>query len=136
MKKNKKESTELDENWFVKGHDNIFVDLGFPEDEANELSIHAFLSWAIQDAVKANGSTQKVIARKLGIDQPKVSKIRNGNTDEFSIGRLAAFLLDMGYDIHLGIAPKPDTNSRGRIEVIDMKKHRRQAKKRRAKSYA
>lgn len=131
MKAKNKEGTKLDDKWFVKAHDNIFVDLGFPEDEANELELHFLFSWAIREALKGNSSTQKVIAEKLGIDQPKVSKIRNGNTDEFSIGRLAQFLLDMGYDIHIGITPKPKSNSYGRIELIDMKK-RRSPKKRRA----
>lgn len=120
----------------ISGSGDIFIDLGFSEEEAAELNIHSLLSLAIRNAVKANGSRQKTIAQKLGIDQPKVSKIRNGNTDEFSIGRLAKFLLDMGYDIHIGIAPNPKTDSRGCIELIDMKKRRKSAKKPRAKSYA
>lgn len=114
------------------GSGDVFIDLGFSKEEAAELNIHTFLSWAIQDAVKASGSRQKIIAKKLGIDQPKVSKIRNGKTDEFSIGRLAKFLLDMGYDIHIGITPNPKTDSRGEIQLIDIKKPRKRAKRRRA----
>ncbi len=116
----------------MTGSGDIFIDLGFSEEEAAELNIHSFLSWAIQDAVRANGSRQAIIAKKLGIDQPKVSKIRNGNTDEFSIGRLAGFLLDMGYDIHIGITPQPKIDSRGEILLIDMNKRRKSSKNRRA----
>jgi len=122
----------MNEKLQITGSGDIFIDLGFTEEEAAELNIHSFLSWAIQDAVKVNGGQQQVIAKKLGIDQPKVSKIRNGNTDEFSIGRLAQFLLDMGYDIHIGITPNPKTDSRGEIQLIDMKKRRKPSRRRRA----
>ncbi|MBX9878595.1 MAG: helix-turn-helix domain-containing protein [Candidatus Obscuribacterales bacterium] len=114
----------------ISGSGDVFIDLGFSEEEAAELNIHTYLTWAIRDAVKTNGSRQAVIAKKLGIDQPKVSKIRNGNTDEFSIGRLAGFLLNMGYDIHIGITPpNVDTDSRGKIRLIDPKKRRKPTKK-------
>lgn len=121
----------MKEELSIWGSGDVFIDLGFSKEEAAELHLQSYLSWALQDAVKASKRTQASLAKKLGIDQPKISKIRNGKTNEFSIGRLAGYLLDMGYDIHIGITP-PKTDSRGEILLIDMNKRKKSSKKRSA----
>ncbi|MDG7056112.1 MAG: helix-turn-helix domain-containing protein [Wolbachia endosymbiont of Meromenopon meropis] len=43
--------------------------------------------------------TQARAAEELGIDQPKISQIKNGKTDGFSLERLLAFLKKLGFGI-------------------------------------
>lgn len=132
MNEKHKEKPKQEDKWFVKGHDNIFVDLGFSEEEANELTMKSFLSWAVEDAIKESKSTQTAIAKRLGIDQPKVSKLRNGKMSEFSIGRLTEFLLDFGYDVRIEIASTPKKETRGKL-IVDVDERRKTPlKKRRA----
>ena len=48
--------------------------------------------------------TQAMLAEMLGIDQPKVSQMKNGNTAGFSMERLCSFVSVVGYTVDMSIA--------------------------------
>lgn len=50
------------------------------------------LLYIINKIIEKNAWTQAFAAEKLGIDQPKVSQIKNGKIDGFSLERLLGFL--------------------------------------------
>lgn len=128
--KHKQKGKSKNEELSPWGSGNVFVDLGFTKAEANELTMKSFLTWAVQDAIKESNSTQAAIAKRLGIDQPKVSKLRNGNMSDFSVGRLIEFLLDFGYDIRIGITAASKKDSRGRL-MVDIDERRKTPLRRR-----
>ena len=57
----------------------------------------------IADTIKKNGWNQKHAAKILGIDQPKISHIKNGRSAGFSLERLLKFLSLVGYRISVSL---------------------------------
>ncbi|WP_320157297.1 helix-turn-helix domain-containing protein [Wolbachia endosymbiont (group A) of Anoplius nigerrimus] len=53
----------------------------------------------INKIIEKNAWTQAFAAEKLGIDQPKVSQIKNGKIDGFSLERLLGFLKKLDHGI-------------------------------------
>ncbi len=104
--------TQITENTYTVGHNNVFVDLGFPEEEATELKIKAYLFHYLLLAVKKElrKNTQAQLAKKLGVSQPLISKIVNDDFDIFSVERIAHLLLKLNYDIYVGVKPASKKN--------------------------
>ncbi|HEX5241939.1 MAG TPA: helix-turn-helix transcriptional regulator [Tepidisphaeraceae bacterium] len=76
---------------------NVFADLGLPNPE--EQLLKAQLASEICSLINASGMNQTQAARKLGIDQPKVSALMHGRLSGFSTQRLLDFLKSMGRDV-------------------------------------
>lgn len=99
--------------------ENVFLDLGFEEEEAAGLKLKSLLFILLQESIKSKGLTQAEIAKKIGTDQPKVSKIVNGRLGEFSIERIASFLQKLGNDIVIGAIPHKEEDSIGSVVLDD-----------------
>jgi predicted XRE-type DNA-binding protein len=93
---------------------NVFVDLGFDEQEAEELLLKAHLFHNLQDAIRASKMTQVDVARLLGTDQSKVSKILRGKMSDFSMDRITSYLLKLRWDVRVEAHPAPAKATRGR----------------------
>lgn len=92
---------------------NVFRDLGF--DDADERLEKSKLVAAIGRAIREEGLTQAQAAKRLGIDQPQVSKMLRGLYDRYSIDRLCRFLNAFGHDVTVTIGPR--TSAEGRMSV-------------------
>ncbi|QKX01870.1 helix-turn-helix domain-containing protein [Wolbachia endosymbiont of Cruorifilaria tuberocauda] len=57
----------------------------------------------ISKVIEKNAWTQAHAAEKLGVDQPKISQIKNGKTDGFSLERLLSFLKKFEHEITITI---------------------------------
>lgn len=57
---------------------NVFGDLGFGEDEAENLRIRADLMIELTKLIKEEELTQAVAANLLGVTQPRVSDLLHG----------------------------------------------------------
>lgn len=97
------------------GSGNVFIDLGFSDQEAAELTLRAKLFHCLQDAIRRSKLTQVQTAVKLGIDQPKVSNILRGKMSDFSIERITNYLLKLGYDIRIEAHPATNKTALRRI---------------------
>jgi len=53
--------------------------------------------------IEREGLTQVQVAEKLGIDQPKVSKMLRGHFRGFSVYRIMRFLSALGRDVEIVI---------------------------------
>jgi len=89
---------------YTVGSGNVFKDLGFekPEEELAKSD----LAIQINKIIDQKGWKQKKAAQILGIDQPKISALKNGRLGGFSIERLLAFLRALDQDIDIIIRPK------------------------------
>jgi predicted XRE-type DNA-binding protein len=97
--------------------ENIFADLGF--ENADELFAKAKLMHELGTLIKSSKFTQKEIAKKLGISQPKVSMIISGKFDEFSADTLLHYLSLMGCSVEIRVKkPRITFRRRGRIAVV------------------
>ena len=83
---------------------NVFADLNLPE--ADDLLAKAELATKIIAEIQRRRMTQIQAAAILGIDQPKVSALKQGKLSAFSIERLMRFLLLLGRDIEIIVKGK------------------------------
>src|SRR5271170_36701 len=99
---------------FEESSGNVFADIGVrdPEDAA----FRADLVKKISEVIEDKGLSQNEIARILGIDQPKVSKLVRGRISGFTSDRLFRFLTALGCDVRIEIKKKINSR-RGKLVV-------------------
>ncbi|MBS0583358.1 MAG: XRE family transcriptional regulator [Proteobacteria bacterium] len=72
----------------IKSSGNVFVDLGFDPAEAEVMKLRAEVMIRMQKHLKAQGWTQAEAARRLGVTQPRVSRLLRGKWEDFSLDML------------------------------------------------
>lgn len=78
-------------------YDNIFSAVTDDKTEASELQTRADLMIVIRDIIDDRGWQQKEAAVHLGLTQPRISDLKNGKLDKFSIDLLMNCLYRIGY---------------------------------------
>ncbi len=106
--------SKVPETLVTRGSGNVFADIGLPD--ADELLVKAELAHRI--GVLIDGLTQAAAAKRLGIDQPKVSRLLRGDLYGFSTEQLMRFLNDLGQDVAIEVKPKRSTHARGTTSVL------------------
>ena len=86
------------------GSQNIFADIGIPN--AEEHLIKAQLVIKIDTLIQELNLTQIQAAKILGVKQPDVSKMLNGDFKQFSVERLMRFLVSLGQDVDIVVKPR------------------------------
>ena len=71
---------------------NVFDDLGFGPEEAENLRIRADLMIALSKLIEDRGLTQVQAAKVFGVSQPRVSDLVRGKIERFSVDTLIAML--------------------------------------------
>jgi predicted XRE-type DNA-binding protein len=94
---------------------NVFADLNLPD--ADDLLAKAGLTAKIIAEIQRRRMTQSQAASILGIDQPKVSALKQGKLAGFSIERLMRFLLLRGRDVEISVRSKPKSRPDARLRV-------------------
>ena len=82
---------------------SVFNDL-FSQEEAAELKIRATLLRGLQDWLAASGKTQVVIAEQLNITQARVSDIKCGKINQFSLALLVKLAARAGLQPRIELA--------------------------------
>jgi predicted XRE-type DNA-binding protein len=80
---------------------NVFRDLGFPVEEAENLRIRAELMARLSRVIEDEGLTQGQAAQLLGVTQPRVSALVRGKIDLFSIDTLVKMLSRVGLRVRV-----------------------------------
>jgi len=94
---------------------NVFADLNLPQ--ADDLLAKAGLAAKIIAEIQRRRMTQAQTAAMLGIDQPRISALKQGRLSGFSIERLMRLLLLMGRDIEITVRDKARSGSVARLSV-------------------
>jgi Uncharacterized conserved small protein len=100
---------------FTPSSGNVFADLKLPH--ADDLLAKAELAAKIIAEVQRRRLTQSQAAAILGIDQPKVSALKQGKLSGFSIERLMRILLALGRDIEITVKDRPRSRLLARLRV-------------------
>lgn len=79
-----------------KSGGNVFLDLGFPPEEAQNLLVRADLMIEVERYVKQSGLTQKEAAKRLGITQPRLNDLLRSKIQKFSLDALVNMLARVG----------------------------------------
>jgi predicted XRE-type DNA-binding protein len=94
---------------------NVFADLNLPQ--ADDLLAKAELAAKIIAEIQRRRLTQSQAAAILGIDQPKVSALKQGKLSGFSIERLMRLLLILGRDIEITVRGRSKSGAVARLRV-------------------
>lgn len=78
---------------------NVFSDLGFGPEEAQNLKIRADLMIELAKLIERRGLTQAAAAKLLGVTQPRVSDLVRGKIERFSVDSLIAMLGHAGASV-------------------------------------
>ncbi len=84
--------------------ENVFTDLGFSPDEAAILQMRADLMCDLRKFIKSSGLTQAKAAEILGVSQSRVSDLKRGKWERFSLEMLITLATRAGMRVSLNIA--------------------------------
>lgn len=88
----------------TKSGGNVFRDIGFPEEEAQNLLLRSDLMMKIDEFVEKNGLTQKQAAKVLGITQPRMNLLLKGKIQYFSLDALVNMASRAGMRVKLSVS--------------------------------
>jgi len=88
----------------VKSCGNVFADLGFDEQEAANLKLRSQLMIEVEKDLMEKKLTQQAAAKVLGISQPRVSDLKRGKVEKFTIDMLVNFLTKLGHNVTVRVA--------------------------------
>ena len=86
-----------------RGSGNVFRDIGFAPEEAQNLHLRSELMTRVEQFVKRSGVTQTAAARALGITQPRLNDLLRGKIDKFSLDALVNMLGHAGMRVELRV---------------------------------
>jgi predicted XRE-type DNA-binding protein len=101
---------------FSRGSGNVFADLGFPDAEERQTKLR--LAYALNTILDERHLVQAAAAARLGLNQPKVSALRNYKLEGFSVERLMTLLNALDQDVEIVIRAKPRSRTAARISVV------------------
>jgi len=85
---------------------NVFRDLGFSREEAENLKIRTDLMIQLSKLIQARRLTQAQAADLFGVTQPRVSDLVRGKIGRFSIDTLVAMLGHAGVRVQIVVGRK------------------------------
>src|SRR5260370_21093920 len=88
----------------VPSSGNVFADLGLANAEEKQTKVR--LAVAINQIIQGRKLSQTAAARRLRVNQPKVSALSNYQLDGFSVERLMNFVTALDRDVDIVIKPK------------------------------
>ncbi len=92
-------ATTSTSNHITKG--SIFDDLGFSNEQAENLKVRAKLMQELTQIIKETGETQNDIAKRLGVTQSRISDLVRGKIQKFTIDNLVNMMSKSGYRVEI-----------------------------------
>jgi len=84
-----------------RGSGNVFRDVGFAPEEAENLLLRAQLMSEIREV--ARGMTQAQSAKRFGVTQPRINDVLRGKIDKFSLDALVNMLAKAGMRVEMRV---------------------------------
>ena len=88
----------------INSSGNVFIDMGYPSEEAAILQMRADLMADLRKFIKAKKFTQTKAAEILGVSQSRVSDLTRGKWEKFSLEMLITLATRAGMRITLKTA--------------------------------
>lgn len=89
----------------IKSSGNVFEDLGFEKEEAENLKIRSQLMISLKRFIQEKGLKQEEAAELFGVTQPRISDLVNGKIGKFSIDMLVNMHTKAGMHVVVDIEP-------------------------------
>ena len=87
----------------TRGSGNVFEDLGFSAEEAENLKVRSALMTSIRRIIEKDRLTQEEAAELFGVSQPRVSDLVRGKIELFSIDGLVNMLAAAGHQVKVSV---------------------------------
>jgi len=87
----------------TRGSGNVFKDLGFPNEEAENLKLRSELMMRIEDAYRDSELTQAEAAKRFGLTQPRLNLLLKGRIELFSLDALVLIASRAGMTVRLAV---------------------------------
>jgi predicted XRE-type DNA-binding protein len=87
----------------LKSRGNVFLDLGFPPEEAALLKMRSDLMGDLREFVRENKLTQAEAARRLGVSQSRVSDLVRGKWQKFNLEMLITLASRAGHKVEVRV---------------------------------
>jgi len=94
---------------------NVFADLRLENAEEKQTKVQ--LAVALNRVLDRTGLSQAEAAKRLSVNQPKISALRNYKLDGFSVERLIGFVTALSCDVDIVIRGKSRSSRPGRVSV-------------------
>ena len=94
--------------------ENVFADIGLPDPETHLAK--AKIVQQISRIITAQGLTQAEAGTRLGLTQPKVSALLNGQFRGYSVERLLRFVNALHHNVRIVIEPE-ERQEQGQLVV-------------------
>jgi predicted XRE-type DNA-binding protein len=98
------------------GSRNVYADLGFAN--ADEMLVKAQLVSKISEIIEERGYSQTEAAQRLGLPQPKLSKLVRGQFRGISERKLMDCLTRLGKDIQIVVREHASGRKVGHVSVV------------------
>lgn len=86
-----------------RGSGNVFADIGFAPEEAQNLLLRSELMTRIERHVQRSGLSQSKAAFALGVTQPRLNDLMRGKIDKFSLDALVNMLGHAGMRVEMRV---------------------------------
>lgn len=86
-------------------------------DELSNLKLKANMMIAIRDLIEDKGWNQLDAASNLGVRQPRISNLKNGKVDKFSVDMLMEILVKLGFRFEFNYTPVQNSKPQLSMEV-------------------
>lgn len=100
---------------FTKSSGNVFDDLGCPN--AEEKLLKSRLIFFLGKTIKRKQLTQVQAAQICGTDQSRLSKILRGDMTQVTTDKLFAWLMKLGFDVHVSIDETVAPQVQGKMNI-------------------
>lgn len=101
---------------FEESSGNVFTDLGLAD--ADELLMRGKIGIYVLRLLKKRNLEQSEMSKLLGIPQPEVSHLMNGEFQRFSEGKLLLFLKRLDTEITLHLRPRNGGNQSAETVIL------------------
>ena len=87
----------------TRGSGNVFRDIGFDKDEAENLKLRSELMMRIEEFYEKSGLTQAQAAKRLGLTAPRFNALLKGKIGLFSLDALVNLATRAGMSVRLQV---------------------------------
>ena len=100
-----------------KSSGNVFLDIGFSEEEAEYLQLQTDLALAIHRLLEEQKLTPAKAEARFGVDRSDVSRLKKMDFTDFTLERLLMILKRLNRKVEIHIKPSGETANYQRVFV-------------------
>ncbi|MDE0689357.1 MAG: helix-turn-helix transcriptional regulator [Candidatus Poribacteria bacterium] len=103
-----------------EGSENIFKDLGFSDEVAEQELLKAQLGAEVFRILKERKLTEGEAAKLLDVKHLDISRLKAAKLSDYSVDRLMIFLNRLNHDIEIRIIPSQEREGHQRVVSVEL----------------